>query len=174
LREVIRSLSEKLKNDSLAAEQPMKLASWLSLCRKSIPGVYRSLQYWYKLDGKSTEGFIRSNPSVDAPATPCFDTRDDVADVQGAALRMMMDKMRMDRDVGPFTRSGQDPFDDPEFEIKIFKRLRILLPAKELLDRHPMIKKLVLDPQVTDKTLRLAEKEVLAEWVPNFMLFVSL
>ncbi|KAH6899382.1 hypothetical protein BKA70DRAFT_1314259 [Coprinopsis sp. MPI-PUGE-AT-0042] len=173
LKTTIKSLSEKLdaQSQALSSENPVKLAQWLSLSRESIPAVSRSLQYWCELDGKSSEEFVRLNPMVDAPSSPCFTSKESAADVNSAMLRMMMDRMTMARDDGPFKRSAKDPFDDPEFEKKIYKRLRILLPPKELLDRHPMIKQLILDPQVTEKALRLAKEEVLAEWVPNLMLF---
>ncbi|KAH6889592.1 hypothetical protein BKA70DRAFT_1329294 [Coprinopsis sp. MPI-PUGE-AT-0042] len=156
LKTTIKSLSEKLdaQSQALSSENPVKLAQWLSLSRESIPAVSRSLQHWCELDGKSSEEFVQS-----------------AADVNGAMLRMMMDRMTMARDDGPFKRSAKDPFDDPEFEKKIYKRLRILLPPKELLDRHPMIKQLILDPQVTEKALRLAKEEVFGRMGAQFDAF---
>lgn len=66
-------------------------------------------------------------------------------------------------------------YDDPEAEQGVYDTLKILLPPRDLLSRHPSIENYIRKQGGTEQTrLRAAQREIEETWKPNPTLFVSL
>lgn len=153
------------------------LAKWLWLPRASVAPVCASLEYWLAVRGKTATGMVNA-PSFMGPAvTPCFKEMDQdelmevMARIQGFnsfGADAMMGR-GIQPGMGSIKRTKEDVYDDFEFESNWFKRLKICLPSKELLDRHPVMKEALGSRTVTDAMLERVKKEVADDWAPNVL-----
>jgi hypothetical protein len=183
LKKTIDALLDEILSKSTEKDQPIKLAKWLWLPRASASSVCANLEYrLVATRGKTASGMI-SAPSFMGPAvTPCFKEMDQeelmevmqrIQGFEAFGANAMLGRGGDTLGKGPIKRSKEgDVYDDFEFERKWFKRLKICLPPKELLERHPAVKEALASKTVTEAMLERVKKEVASDWAPNVLLWV--
>ncbi|KAH6889594.1 hypothetical protein BKA70DRAFT_1329301 [Coprinopsis sp. MPI-PUGE-AT-0042] len=167
-QKTMHSLLDEILSKSAEKDQPIKLAKWLWLPRTSVAPVCASLEQWLAVRGKTATGMINA-PSFMGPAvTPCFKEMDQdelmevMARIQGFESygANAMTGRGNAPGKGSIKRAKEDVYDDFEFESQWFKRLKICLPPKELLDRHPAMKEALASKTVTDALLDRDKDEI--------------
>ncbi|KAF8970597.1 hypothetical protein BDZ97DRAFT_1914492 [Flammula alnicola] len=143
------------------------LSKCLNINEQSYPAILDVLRYWSTPLAKSTKIFIQR--SADSMAYFINLT----AQI-GAKLNLSKpapESLKKGSNSNP--RSGPlDAYNDPDAEAALFKRVRVLLPPKPFLSRHPALAQLVKSyKSAPDSLYAAAMWEIEETWKPNPTLF---
>lgn len=135
------------------------LLKCLHINEKSVPAILEFLKYWSSPLPKATQILIERN---DEPENQLYTGLDG-----DGSLRRSLRKNLV-------TSNSKGPYNDPDVEMNIYKRTKILLPPKSLLSRHPALDELVKSYRsASNAKFEAVLSEVNNTWHPNPTLFVS-
>lgn len=133
------------------------LLKCLHINEQSVTAILEFLKYWSAPLAKSTQTLIQRN---EEPQNQIFLAS------ESSLCKSLRDNL--------ITSSSKGPYNDPDVEMKIYKRTKILLPPKSLLSRHPALAGLVKSYRSASNAEYMAVlSEVKNTWYPNPTLFVS-
>ncbi|KDR74058.1 hypothetical protein GALMADRAFT_599483 [Galerina marginata CBS 339.88] len=144
---VARGLSIALENGLLR-----HLPSWLHIHQKCIPAIVEVLRYWSNPLPKTTQIML--------------ELHSDLGKTKPGGMNF--------RDMLPPENPAQDsdPYWNPHAEPVIYDFLKVVLPPRQLLQRHPALAQLASSYRRADpKTAKAATHEVWRTWKPNPTLF---
>ena len=144
-----------------------ELLQFMHINESSKQSILDALRYWSAPLQKSTKIFLERHSSPPSfPKRPGWVSDGTFLEPQLGEARMSSQCIRV-----PAGMSG--PYADPDAEYKIFRRLKVLLPPKPLLPRHPAFSKLInSSPGASDALYAEARREIEQTWAPNPTLFV--
>lgn len=155
--------------DELRENAPVKLTKLWAIDEQSKSRPLTILEYWSKPLNKSMKTYFNLN----GPNNILNDlTTPRRSRASNQHFQAMLSELR--------NRGLVDVKKDPDFplynncdaEEALFEEVRIMLPPKRLLSRHPALEKYVKSGGTTGKAAM--KDEVIKSWKPNPSLFVSL
>ncbi|KDR74925.1 hypothetical protein GALMADRAFT_269119 [Galerina marginata CBS 339.88] len=125
-----------------------RLSDWIHLNEKSLPRVVEVLEYWSTALPKSTQILIKMQKNQRSIGN---------GDELYAGIRFAANS-------GTYSVT----FDDPNMEHAVYDAVKILLPPKPLLSRHPALCRLVdSNKNFTPAARAAASQEIERSWHPN-------
>jgi hypothetical protein len=176
IREAAKALIQRLSCYPNINGGYLNLHPWLSVPRSNIPDLLRVLEQWSSPTDTSPREYRKQYPNVYPPTPPCFRAvdRDSLSPVEDQFRELVNSWLGTNFEITEeYTRTHSDPYQDTDAELKLFKRAGILLPAPELMARHPVLRRLLASREVSEEILeRLREAEVFTSWDCNITFFV--
>lgn len=146
------------------------LTKCLHIGQQTLEKVLPVLEYWSAPLPKTTKQFLRVNPANYIVGGVLHSEGVNSLTQNPQYLQML----RIAAQQRGIQKTMDIPcYDDPEAEQGVYDTLKILLPPRDLLSRHPCIEKYIKKQGGTEETrLRDAQREIEENWKPNPTLFV--
>ncbi|KDR74060.1 hypothetical protein GALMADRAFT_269552 [Galerina marginata CBS 339.88] len=163
-RQIVIDTAKKLAEE--IPKGTYSLSKCLHVNERSMDAILEVLRYWSTPLPKSTKLFLQRNSDFRSLIPGPYAFTSEMNNLLDPVLSESR-KKHMNARVGSLYA-----YSDPDAELAIYKRVKVLLPPKSLLSRHPALSNLVNSYKgASDALYAAASREVEQTWVPNPTLF---